>query len=399
MMAIAAELAWKDWRHEWAMSLCLAIGVAAAAMPLLLLLSVGGGILRQMWDELDRHPASRELIATGQPVVPPALIERLRNRRDVAFVAPQTRLLAAGAVVRAPNGDGAAVDMVPSGAGDPLLDAPWRPGTIALSDAVARKLGVGRGDAVTLSIERVRRDGTREQARIAVRVVQVAAAQQADSSRAFVLVDPALLLASEVWRDSDDDRPLRALVAAGSRPMRYAGLRLYARTLHDVAPLRTLLLDQGIATDSRIDAIRLVARLERGLDIFLLVIGAMTATGLGLSLAAAEWSWVERKRRDFSYLRLIGLPPHALRAVPLAHAVLVVSPGIVLAVLLACGGQALLNMLFAGQLGTVQGLGRIAAGDVALVAGIALAAALAAGAAAAANAARTSPILALRGSE
>ena len=107
-------LAWRDWAGEWLTSLCLAIGVAAAVAPLLMLFAVRSGVISGMREELQRDPSSRELQTLGQPSVTWALTEDLARRPDVGFVKPTTRLLSATGVLRRPDDllGGIAVDLV-----------------------------------------------------------------------------------------------------------------------------------------------------------------------------------------------------------------------------------------------------------------------------------------------
>lgn len=398
---IALRLALSDWIDEWATSLCLIVGVAAAAVPLLMMFSIRSGVVLQLRAELTRFPSSRELITTGQPRVSPALVAEMRRSPQVGFVAPLTRLLSASAVLRNDQtGRGVETDMVPSGPGDPLLPGPWRRHGVVIPDIVARELGAGAGDTIGMVLNRTTAHGEPETIRLAMPVTAVVPAQVYASGRRIVLVDQALLLASEIWREREDVPTLSTALDLASAPQaqrRYAGLRVYAATIDDTETVREYLLRRGIETESRIEEIRLVQRLDRGLSILLAVLAAVTMVGLTLSLAAAQWGWVERKRRDLSYLRLIGLNTASLAAIPLFQAVLTVVSGTLIAALLAVFASQLINQLFAGQLAAVSNLSLLSIWHVAIVAGLALASGVAAALLAAFNAQRVTPIEALRG--
>jgi putative ABC transport system permease protein len=398
---IPLQLALRDWLDEWPTSICLAIGVAAAAIPLLLLLSIRTGIISQLRGELERFPSSRELITTGQPVVRWDMVKRLADRPDVGFVAPLTRLLSASAVLRTETADAAMeIDLVPSGKGDPLLPAPWRPGGLVLPEVVAKELGVGTGDHIRLILNRTTAQGKAERVGLSLPIHGIVPGAISTSSRRMALVDRNLLLASEIWRE---DATVSSFTEAWARARRdyqsrnYAGLRLYAASVDDVELIRALLLQSGMEAESHIDEIRLVRQLDHGLSIFLLVIGSITALGLCLSLAAAQWGWVERKRVDLSYLRLIGLGGLSIALIPLWESMLTVCAGLAIAGVLAWIAHRLINTLFAGQLAAVKDVSIFDPGEILWVALLALAAGGIAAVLAAINAQRITPITALRG--
>jgi putative ABC transport system permease protein len=398
---IAIQLALRDWLDEWPISACLAIGVAAAAIPLLLLLSIRTGIVTQLRSELERMPSSRELITVEQPMIRWAFAERLGRRPDVAFAAPLTRLLSANGVLRRPDGAAVAeVDLVPTGPGDPLSPAAYRPAGLVLSSRAARELDARPGARLQLILSRRNINGVGETQRVTLPVHAILPSEQV-SGRRLALIDAPLLLASEIWREDPSVTTLGAALERARREARsrsYAGLRLYGRSIDDVERLRMYLLQAGIQTESRVEEIRLLRQLDRGLGIFLAVIGLVTALGVALSLAAAQWAWVERKRRDLSYLRLIGLGGVSLALIPFWQSVLTTCAGLTLAVGLAWVAHRSINALFAGQLAAVRDVSIFSAADVALTAVVAFAAGGVAALVAGAHVQRITPIAALRGS-
>lgn len=398
---IPFRLALRDWLSEWPTSACLAIGVAAAAIPLLLLLSIRTGIITQLRGELERFPSSRELTTVGQPDVRWPLVARLSRHPDAAFVAPLTRLLSASAVLRTERGDtGSEVDLLPSGPGDPLLPRAWDGGALVLSEATSRELGAGTGDRLRLLLNRTNGAGRGEIVVLTLPVAGVVPTAVSASTRKVALVAPRLLLASEIWREDAAVPDFATALARAERERErrdYAGLRVYARSVDGVERLRQQLLDEGIDTESRIDDIRLVRRLDHGLSIFLVVIGGVTALGLCLSLAAAQWGWVERKRADLSYLRLIGLDGVSVALIPLWQTVLTVAAGVAIATAFAWGAHLIINALFAGQLATVKDVSIFSVAQVGWVSLLAFLAGGLAALLAALNAQRITPITALRG--
>lgn len=395
-MAILLELAVRDLWDEWATAACLVIGVAAAAAPLLLLLAIRAGVIEQMRAELTRYPSSRELISIGQPVVEWRMVEGLRRQPEVAFVMPRTRLLAASAILQA-RGQRISLDLVPSGPGDPLAPAST-PATVAISEPVARALGVSAGEQAELVIGRTRPDGERESVVLKLRISNVLPAR--DSGRQLALVDTNLLVATEIYREQEQVRDFieaRTLAEETRNSRRYAGLRVYARSVDDLAKVRSMLLALGIETDSRIEEVRLVQRLDRALAAIIAVIASVAAFGMALSLAAAQWGWVERRRADLGYLRLIGLERADLMLLPVTIGLIVTIGGVALAGVLGLVGQVVVNRLFAGVLGGLAEVSALSVNHVAIVGALAAVVSLFASIFGSIAARRIGPAVAIRG--
>lgn len=361
---IAAWLAARDWLVEWRLSLCLALGVAAAAAPLLILFSLRAGVVDGMRQQLARDPSSRELRTLGQARIPETVVADLRRNGDVGFAAPTIRMLAAGAVLRrSADGLGEAVDLVPSGPADPLLaTVTARFGgirSITVSELAARALRLRAGERAVLVVERVRRDGVRQAARLVLRVTGVLPAYAAEQR--IALVDPRVLAAVEIYReDPAADGFGQALALARDRPAQnYAGLRIYAASIDRVAALRDWLMVRGIQTEGRLAEIRLIQRTSSALTLLFLMIAAVVGGGLCVSLAAAQWAWVERRRRDLGYLRLIGLEPLQVALLPTVQCLLTVTLGTTLAVAMAAACGLAVNDAFAARLGDFGALSRL----------------------------------------
>lgn len=394
-------LALRDCREEWPSALCMLLSIAAVLVPVLILVSIRAGVIDQMRAELDRSPQSRELLTIGEPSIGSDLIENLRADRTAVFVAPRTRLLSAAAVLRTPDFVNATeVDMVPSGPGDPMVRGNWQRNTIAISETAERALNVGRGGKVLLVLERINAEGKSQSQRLTMQVIDVVSHERSRSSQAQAFVLSDLIEATEVWRENPAVPDLanaaaRASAAANSR--RYTGLRIFARDIDAVDGLRAKLSAEGIDTQSRAADIRIVQRLSQSMSIFIGALAVFMTGGLVLALGAIQWGWVERKRYDYAYLRLLGLGRRELGLLPVIQAILLAIPAAIMAVGITALAQILINRLFAGQLGGLGTVSRMPLGlSALLVAAVFVVAALGAFFAAR-NAARVSPIVALRG--
>jgi putative ABC transport system permease protein len=393
-------LAIRDWVSEWRLSACLALGVAAIAAPLLMLFALRSGVVDGLRQELTRNPSSRELRTLGQPRIDMALVRSLAARPDVAFVAPTTRYLSASAVLRSEAGATATADLAPSGPGDPLAALAGRhpgAGETVLSERVARELSIRRGDRVRFIVNRVTPAGAPERASTTLRVVGVLPAA-AGGGRSLALVPARLLLATEIYRETAAaaDLPAAYALAGAGGAREYAGLRLFARTVDQVAPLRDALLREGVETEGRLDEIRLVQRLDQALTLLFLLIAGIAGGGLFVSLGAAQWAWVERKRRELGFLRLIGLTRADVAALPALQGLATAGLGVTVAAAVAFGGDLLADSLFAGQMAGVDDVSRLRAGHVLAAFGIALPAAVVASLFASAAAGRVTPSAVMR---
>lgn len=372
-------LAWADWCAEARLSACAVLGLAAVLAPLLVLFGLKYGLVATLTERLLADPRTRELLPVGSGRYDAAWFERLRARPETGFVVPRTRQIAATAELRPlpvaaaaepqsaalPSAAGApaaataagsrplTVELIPSAAGDALL-ARWQlaapEGTqLVLSQPAAEKLGLAPGARIEAVIVRTRA-GREEGARVTLTLAGIAPLAAFDRDGAFVALD--LLEAAEDWRDGfgvprlewpGEARPGKGRV--------YPGFRLYARTLEDVAPLRSALVAEGLEVVTQADAIDNVRRLARNLDLLFAAIAALGGSGYVAATAAASLATVERKRRELSLLRLLGLPTRGLLLFPLAQAACTAGFGLLLAFVLYFGASFGLNLLFATDTG------------------------------------------------
>ena len=129
----------------------------------------------------------------------------------------------------------------------------------------------------------------------------------------------------------------------------YAGFRLYAKHLEDVSALRRELDNQGIKVRTNEDRISSVLTLDAALGKFLaFIITAGALGGCGALFASIHLS-VERSRRSFAALQLMGIPPFYIMASAIFQAVLMVCAGTFFAFLLFQAGSRLLISVFSGN--------------------------------------------------
>src|SRR5690606_20149978 len=102
---LVTRLAFDDYRHEWVLSSCSVLALAAVLIPLLVLFGLRYGIIANLLDPLVENPRYREIAPITSGHFTPDWFETMRSRDDVAFVVPRTRSLAATIRIRKPDSE------------------------------------------------------------------------------------------------------------------------------------------------------------------------------------------------------------------------------------------------------------------------------------------------------
>jgi putative ABC transport system permease protein len=314
-------------------------------------------------EPLTEDPRYRQILPVGSGSYGPDWFEAMAARSDVAFIVPRTRAIAATMRLRATDSDAGriiSVELIPSAAGDPVLtglEPPQGFDAVALSLDAADKLGVAAGESLEGIVSRTL--GGEQQTELLPLTVS-AVASAAAFARDGMFVSHDLLMAVEDFRDG---RAVPALGWSGApatdAPRYFAGFRLYAGTIDDVANLREGLMNQGIDVRSRLADIQLVQALDRNLSIVFWIIAGIAAVGYGLSFGSSVWANVDRKRRDFSVLRLTGFRTRAIVWFPILQAMLTGALGWLIATTVFFAVQAGLNALFADTVGGGESVCRL----------------------------------------
>ena len=348
-------LAARDFRHEWVMSGCFVLALTAVLVPLMVLFGLKYGIISGLLTPLTEDPRYRQIVPAGSGRYSPEWFDAVGQRDDVAFVVPRTRTIAATMRLRRPASEvGRIIDaeLIPTAQNDPSLGSLPVPGgldSVVLSRDAADKLGAAQGTRLEGIVSRTL-GGEQQTMILPLDVVGVAPAAAHPRDAAFVPV--ALLTAIEDYRDG---RAVAALGGSGrppaAGPRTFAGFRLYAQRLEDVAGLREALMAQGIDVRTRVADIELVQTLDRNLGLVFWIIALVGAGGFGVSFASSVWANVDRKRRDFAVLRLTGFHTSGIVWFPIVQAALTAALGWTLASLAFLAVQGGLNAMFVENVG------------------------------------------------
>jgi putative ABC transport system permease protein len=344
-------LATRDYLHEWQMSLCFVLGLAAVLGPMMVLFGLKFGIVGSMMAGLIEDPGNREIRPVGSGRYEEAWLESVRARPDVAFLVPRTRSISATIDLSSRYTSRIVpVELIASGEGDPLLAAgeplPDGLSRLVVSRNAADKLGIKAGDSVDGSLVR-RYRGQHERVHLDLTVAAVAPPRAFSRDGAFVSV--RLLEALEDFRDGRAVPELGWGGAPANTARNYAGFRLYARSIDDVAALSDAFAEIGVDVHTQVAGIELVKRMDRNLTAIYWAIAVIGLVGFSLSLGANLWANVDRKRKQLSVLRLVGFRTRDIVWFPMVQALYTAILGWALAVGLSFVTAVVINRMMAAQ--------------------------------------------------
>ena len=160
-LRLIPSLAAAHLRHEWILTLCLVIALAAVIAPLLVLLGLKHGTIETLRERLVEDPVFREIRPAQTREYPPEWFDALASWPGIAFLTPTILPLSSViSVVPADSARAELFDLVPTAAGDPLLlengGVVPREGELVLSTEAARKSAVSVGDRLKVRVTRSR---------------------------------------------------------------------------------------------------------------------------------------------------------------------------------------------------------------------------------------------------
>ena len=171
------SLAASSLRHEWILTLCLVIALAAVIAPLLVLLGLKHGTIETLRERLVEDPVFREIRPSQTREYAPEWFETLKVDSGIAFLTPTILPLSSVLNIVPKGGTRAELfDLVPTAPGDPLLleNGGMIPadGELVMSAEAARRAGVVAGDEVLARVTRSR-GGRNESVEVSLKVAAV----------------------------------------------------------------------------------------------------------------------------------------------------------------------------------------------------------------------------------
>jgi putative ABC transport system permease protein len=134
----------------------------------------------------------------------------------------------------------------------------------------------------------------------------------------------------------------------------HRGFRLFARDLEGVERLTTLLSAQSMKVDSALDQIAGIREFDNNMTSLIKLVGVVTGAGAIGALLTSLLASIERKKRDFGILRLMGTARIHVVLIPLVQAQLIVGFAFGLAVLIFRIFASAADQLFIGKLAPGQ---------------------------------------------
>lgn len=353
------SLSFRDYSHEWRMSGCFVLALASVLAPMMILFGLKFGIVNSMVNGLIENPANREIRSIGSASYDDNWLKAYSTRDDVAFVIPRTRALAATMQLKSKSaGRIYSTELMATAKGDPLLATldtqPESYYQVILSDSIANKMNVKKGDRIDGSLARQFR-GKRERVHIDLQVLDIAPAHVISRHIAFVSLD--LLLASESFKDG---RAVADLGWGGNQVIQsvreYPSFRMYARSIYDVEQVVASLEKQGVNIRANTAEINTVQSIDKNLSIIFWIIACVGAVGFSFSLGASLWANVDRKRKELSILRLVGFHGGKIIMFPVLQSLYTGFLGWMLAVLIYLMAEHSINQILAPNLNIDQAI-------------------------------------------
>lgn len=326
-MATLGYLAWRDFWHERALSLCAVLAFAAALLPLMVLGGLRAGVIDTLSQRLLNNPAALAVNPYSSRSYTEQDIAALGHLPNVAFIVPTTRTLASTVAIGSEGHAPVNADVIPTATGDPLLERYGcalppqgmqanRSEPVVITQELARTLGVARPGAVLpLTIAR-RIEGRPESVSFMATVAAIL--PDAADWKAHVYMPLALLLDMERYRDglAVPHRQWPGEEDSG-QTRNYAGFRMYVDSLDAVIPIRDTLKQQGIDAYTFAREVETIQDLRQALTLTTLLVGGVTLLGMAFSLASLATANVRRKAMFYAQGHLMGLLRGELLALPL----------------------------------------------------------------------------------
>lgn len=349
-------LGWRDWKHEYLLSLCAVLALASMLAPILVLEGVKNGVLAKMRSQILEDPTA--LIITPKSDAgkfSTAFIEEIGKLPGASYIIGRTRYTSTDSTIfNSSSGKHVRITFEPSSPGEPVLShynisAPKNgpEPEMVLSHPAARALGVKTGDMVTAKIGRKTPQGKFETWEAAMHIGAILPQEAADGKMAFVPLQ--FLEDMENYRDyiAVPDRGLEGDQNDHKRD--YSSFRLYAKNLDAVESLAQDLEARNIETSTRARDIAVIRMLGAAINSVILIIAFAVAAGFTAFMVSSVQSAISRKIKMLGLLRLLGIRSMPLTLFPLTQTILTALGGLGLSLLLYKGVSIAIGFVFSKE--------------------------------------------------
>jgi putative ABC transport system permease protein len=200
---IVFSLSRKDLQHEWILTGCLVMAIAAVLSPLLLLFGLKYGTIETLRFRLIEDPRNREIGPLTSRSFNNEWFAQVARRPDVGFVMPMTRQIAATVTVQVKGRqEQTDLNIVPTMDHDPLIlengAAVPRTGECVLTHFAAEELKAKVGDSLIMTAKRVK-GGQYESGMLEIKVAGILSLRASDLKSMYVRLQ--VLEAVERFKD------------------------------------------------------------------------------------------------------------------------------------------------------------------------------------------------------
>lgn len=318
-ISLLARLALKDLWFDRKVSFFVIASLIAVISPLMLLFSLKYGVVSQLQQRLLNDPSNLEikiLGVAGERPLDSQWFNQVKQQPNAAFVLPLLGKLNMQADLRKSARESSQnVEFLPTEVGDPIMQLDDKiltlslPNGVILSQKVAEELNASPGDKLTLFTERTL-NGVFERMSIPLVVEGILPLTQTRLKAAFTQLD--LLIEIDNYKDGYQveryvDKPITSGEKLTRIRDRFNKARIYATALDEVAPLARWLKSIGIETETRDREISQVKQIDSVLSTIFLIIASTAVIGAMMSLSGSFLANIERKRKELSFLRLLGV--------------------------------------------------------------------------------------------
>lgn len=312
-------LSFKDLWFDRKVSFFIIASLIAVIAPLMLLFSLKYGIVSQLQQKLLDDPKNLEVKVVGvvgNKTLDLQWFDILKQRAEVAFAMPLLGTLNMQANLRKTSIENSEnVEFLPTDVGDPLMVLEGQmlvlsqPNGVILSHKVAEELNAKQGDKIELWTSRILEERT-ERIKIPLIIEGVLSRSKTGMRVAFTHLD--LLIEIDNYKDGFRvSRYVSEPVTSGKILTtfrdRFSKARIYANSLDTVVPLAKWLKSIGIETETQDHSIEQVRQIDSVLSTIFMIIAVTAVSGAIMSLSGSVLANIERKRKELSFLRLLGI--------------------------------------------------------------------------------------------
>lgn len=338
------SLAFKELKFEPISALCYAFALCGVLVPLMVALSLKHGALDQTIETLLTAPQNREIILQGSHQITIEDIRKYKSIDGLGFIMPTTRPinLVADRVDHENGRRVSQVEIVPTMVGDPLLEGTDMPvGTVFITQSLADELKSSGGN---LKLYFGRKIQAKEEAAIFDAPTQGIVRHEI-YPRAAILMHIDDMVKVEAFRD-DPSISNQEWYSRFTLPSSFPSMRIYASELSQVEDVVADLKKRDLRVKPLNSNVPLMLRLQRGVNLIYGLLVVMGLLGYGVAMAANLRAWTQRRRTDYSLLKLMRHNTAHITVIPVFQNVMMTFGGFVISIILTLMLNLMVNVSF-----------------------------------------------------